>query len=323
MDFLRLIRYKNLLMVLLTMVLTKYALIDSIFFSDISFKNYTLIHTTYLGITLTHYQFILFAFSILCITAGGYIINDIFDTETDKINKPLKVIIDTSISKKKAWALYYFTNILGFLLGTYLSFTTENNLYSFFFLGTILALFLYSKYLKKTLFIGNLLVSAFLGLVVFITVIFNEPKAHNSNLLEVISNMATSIRLLLIMITYIVFSVLTNLIREIIKDIEDINGDLKIKAKTLPILFGRKRAAKVAFFFSAILLVFLLIILQSLVKEYLLLSYGILFILLPLLYFMYKLWFSESKKEFSQLSNLMKVIMLFGILSMVLFKFNS
>ncbi|AUC23083.1 hypothetical protein BTO15_13705 [Polaribacter sejongensis] len=320
MDFLRLIRYKNLLMVLLTMVLTKYALIDSIFFSDLSFKNYTLIHTTYLGITLTHYQFIIFAFSILCITAGGYIINDIFDIETDKINKPLKVIIEKSISKKKAWILYYSSSILGLFLGIYISFTTGNSLYSFFFIGTILALFLYSKYLKKTLFIGNLLVSVLLGLVLFITILFNEPKAHNSNLLEVISNTATSFRLLFIMITYIIFSVLTNIIREIIKDIEDINGDLKIKAKTLPILFGRKRASKVAFFFSAILLVFLLIVLQSLISDYVLLTYGILFILLPLLYFMYKLWISESKKEFSFLSNLMKVIMLFGILSMVLFK---
>ncbi len=320
MDFLRLIRYKNLLMVLLTMVLTKYALIDSIFFSDLSFKNYTLIHTTYLGITLTHYQFIIFSFSILCITAGGYIINDIFDIETDKINKPLKVIIEKSISKKKAWILYYSSSILGLFLGIYISFTTGNSLYSFFFIGTILALFLYSKYLKKTLFIGNLLVSVLLGLVLFITILFNEPKAHNSNLLEVISNTATSFRLLFIMITYIIFSVLTNIIREIIKDIEDINGDLKIKAKTLPILFGRKRASKVAFFFNAILLVFLLIVLQSLINDYVLLTYGILFILLPLLYFMYKLWISESKKEFSFLSNLMKVIMLFGILSMVLFK---
>ncbi|QVY66527.1 geranylgeranylglycerol-phosphate geranylgeranyltransferase [Polaribacter sp. Q13] len=308
-------------MVLLTMVLTKYALINSIFFSHISIKNYTLIHTKYLGITLTHYQFTLLAFSILLITAGGYIINDIFDIDADKINKPLKVIIGASISKKKAWILYYATSILGLLLGSYVSFTTENSAYSFFFLGTILSLFLYSKYLKKTLLIGNLIVSVLLGLVIFITVLFNEPKANSSNLLEVFSNLGTGVRLLLIMITYIVFSILTNLIREIIKDIEDINGDLKIKAKTLPILFGRKRASKVAFFFSAGLLVFLLIVLQSLTNEFVLLIYGIVCILLPLLYFMYKLWIAETKKEFSKLSTLMKIIMLFGIVSMLLFRF--
>ncbi len=320
MDFLRLIRYKNLFMVLLTMVLTKYALIDSIFFSNISFKNYTLIHTTYTGITLTHYQFTLLTFSVLLITAGGYIINDIFDIDTDKINKPAKLIIGNSITIKKAWFLYSFTSLLGLFIGSYVSITTENTEYIFIFLGTILALFLYSKYLKKTFLIGNLVVSILLGLVIFITVLFNEPKPHSSNLLEVMSNIGTGIRLLLITVTYIVFSVLTNFIREIIKDIEDINGDLKIKAKTLPIIFGRKRASKVAFFFSAILLVFLLIVLQSLKEDILLLGYGIVFILFPFLYFMYQLWISETKKDFSKLSSLMKIVMLFGILSMVLFK---
>ncbi len=320
MDFLRLIRYKNLFMVLLTMVLTKYALIDSIFFSNISFKNYTLIHTTYSGITLTHYQFTLLTFSVLLITAGGYIINDIFDIDTDKINKPTKVFIGDSISRKNAWFLYALTSILGLFLSIYVSITTENTEYIFIFLGTILVLFLYSKYLKKTLLFGNLVVSILLGLVIFITVLFNEPNAHSSNLLEVISNLSTSFHLLATAIIYIIFSILTNFIREIIKDIEDVNGDLKIKAKTLPILIGRKRASKVAFFFSAILLVFLLIVLQSLKEDYLLLGYGIVFILLPFLYFMYKLWISETKKDFSILSSLMKIVMLFGILSMVLFK---
>ncbi|AUC84213.1 hypothetical protein CW731_02375 [Polaribacter sp. ALD11] len=318
-SFLKLIRYKNLFMVLLTMVLTKYALLNSMLFSNISFKNYTLIHTTYSGINSTHYQFITLTFSILLITAGGYIVNDIFDIEADKINKPTKVIIGKSISTKSAWFLYYSTSFLGLFLGCYLSFTIKNNGYCFIFLGTILLLFLYSKFLKKTLLIGNLLVAVLLGLVIFTTVLFNEPKSNSNTIFEVISNFGTSISLLLTTITYIVFSLLTTFIREIVKDIEDVNGDLKIKAKTLPILFGRKRASKVAFFFSAILLVFLLIVLQSLKEKYLFLIYGIVCLLFPLLYFMHKLWSSETKKDFSTLSNLMKTIMFFGILSMLLF----
>ena len=322
MDFLKLIRYKNLLMVLLTMVLTKYALINSFFFSNISFKNYTLNYSKYLELTLTHFQFTILVFSTLLITAGGYIINDIFDIETDKINKPTKIILEKSISKKQAWIYYYLTSFTGLFLGFYLAITTKNIEYSFIFLATFILLFLYSKYLKKTLLIGNLLVSVLLGLVIFITVLFNEPKAHTSNVLEAINNFGTSIHFFFTMIIYISFSVLTNVIREIIKDIEDINGDLKIKAKTLPIVLGRKRASKVAFFFSAVLLVVLLVVLQSLKEEYLLLFYGLIFILLPLLYFMYKLWISKTKKDFSKLSNLMKLIMLFGILSMILFKFR-
>ena len=120
---------------------------------------------------------------------------------------------------------------------------------------------------------------------------------------------------------YIFFSFATTLIREIIKDIEDINGDLKIKAKTLPIVIGRKRASHVAFFFSCILLLFLFFVVQFIRNETIFLIYTFFFILLPLLYFMYKLWFSNSKKDFSELSSTMKSIMFFGILSMLLFKF--
>ena len=98
-SFLKLIRYKNLLMVLLTLVLTKYAIIDSL----IS--------------TISDFQFILLVISILYITAGGYVINDVFDIEADKINKPSKVYIGLSISKKKALVSYFMLTIIGLIIG--------------------------------------------------------------------------------------------------------------------------------------------------------------------------------------------------------------
>jgi 4-hydroxybenzoate polyprenyltransferase len=121
---------------------------------------------------------------------------------------------------------------------------------------------------------------------------------------------------------YLGFAFFTTLIREIVKDIEDVNGDLKIKAKTLPIVIGRKRASKVAFFFSSILLVSLLVMLQFLKNELLFLAYSILFIVTPLLYLMFKVWKAATKKEFSQASNILKLILFFGIVSMVLFLIN-
>ncbi|MGJ8743196.1 UbiA family prenyltransferase [Polaribacter sp.] len=309
-------------MVLLTMILTKYALIDSIFFSDISFQNYYLIHTTYLGITLTHYQFIIFACSILCCVAVGYIVYAIYNVEATKINNPKKVIIGNSISKKKAWFYFYITSFLGLMLGISVSFSSANIEYSFIFLGLILLLFLYAKYLKKILIIGNLLHSIFLSLVLCITVLFNEPHVQNSNLLEVISNIGTGIYLLIIVLTYITFIVLTSFIKVNIKNIININGDIKIKAKTMAILLGRKRASKVAFFFSCILFIFLLIVLQFSKNEPLFLLFEIVFILFPLIYFMFQLYVAQRKKEFIKLHNQITVIMLFGILSMILFKFT-
>jgi 4-hydroxybenzoate polyprenyltransferase len=121
-------------------------------------------------------------------------------------------------------------------------------------------------------------------------------------------------------IIYSFFVFLITLITVIIKDIENVNGDLKIKAKTLPIVLGRKRASEVAFFFSCGLTVYVLIILQNIKNETIFLVYLIVLILLPLLYFMYKLWFSETKKDFNKLSRIIKLITFFGLLSMLLFK---
>ena len=103
-SFLKLIRYKNLLMVALTMVLTKYALIDS-----------------YVVAAFSNIEFSILLSSVLFITAGGYIINDIFDIEVDKINKPDKVIITQQISEKYGWIFYSILNFIGLLLGVYLS----------------------------------------------------------------------------------------------------------------------------------------------------------------------------------------------------------
>lgn len=298
LSFLKLIRYKNLIMVLLTMVLTKYALITS-FTKEAN---------------LSSLEFLILSISVISITAGGYIINDLFDITADKINKPNKIFIEKSISKKKAKNSYLILTFVGLILGVYLSIINLNNTTLLLYFITVTSLYFYSKYLKKTVLLGNLMISILIVLPIFMVVSLN-----NSSITDFIND--SYMELNNIIFLYLIFAFFTTLIREIIKDIEDVDGDVKIKAKTLPILFGRNRATKVAFFFSGILLIFLLLILQYLKTDMLFLVYGIVFILLPLLYFMYKLWVSESKKNYSKLSNLMKVIMFFGILSMLLFKF--
>ncbi|WP_157663264.1 geranylgeranylglycerol-phosphate geranylgeranyltransferase [Polaribacter sp. SA4-12] len=294
-------------MVLLTMVLTKYALIHSFLKSSY----------------LSDFEFSILTLSVLLITAGGYIINDIYDVEADKLNKPNKIFIDKTISKKSAWKSYFLLTFLGLILGVFLSISKLLPFHSLYFFITIIGLYFYSKHLKKQILIGNILVSFFCFLAIYMVYVFDfyvDKETFVENIsIETIHNLQFGKTFLKF---YFIFSFLTTLIREIIKDIEDVNGDLKLKAKTLPILFGRKRASKVAFFFSCILFLLILIefqIIQLQSNYYIFLSYVILFLLLPLLYFMYKLWFSKSKKEYSKLSSKMKIIMLFGILSMLLF----
>lgn len=299
MDFLRLIRYKNLLMVLLTMFLTKYALIDS------------QIQPT----SLTNFHFFLLSFSVFLITTGGYLINDIFDRNTDAINTPNRLYIGKIISLKEVKYLYLFVSLLGFLLGLYLSIITDSLCLIWIYLFCVFSLFFYSYYFKKSILLGNILVSILCSLTILLTYLFHIK--FSTGFFGGRSSLHT------IVIGYSFFAFLTTLVREIIKDIEDVHGDLKIKATTLPIVIGRKRASKVAFLFSCVLLVFIFLFLQFYRNKYLFLGYGILFILIPLLYFMSKLWFSESKKDFSKLSTLLKIIMLLGIISMLLFKIEN
>ena len=297
-SFLKLIRYKNLFMVLLTMVLTKYALLDSLI----------------PNIEFSHFNFFLFAISILLITAYGYTINDLFDITADQINKPKKVFINKYISYNSAIYFSVLLGTMGFFLGLYISYNNNKTYLINYYLFSIVILYLYSFSLKKIAFLGNLVVSLLCGFPILI-LYFLITGLGLTELNEVI-NLDFPI------VAYSLFAMSTTFIREIIKDIEDIDGDLKINAKTLPIIIGRKRASKVAFFFTSLLLFFLIIVLQFLQNDYVFLCYGILFLIFPVINFMSKLWNAQSKKDYSKLSALMKIIMFFGILSMLFFKFK-
>lgn len=170
-SFLKLIRYKNLLMVLLTMVLTKYAIINS--FTS----------------TISDFQFILLLISVLLITASGYVINDVFDVQADKINKPTKVYIDVTISKKNALIFYKITTLIGLTLGVYTAYLKGNLSYSIFFIVSIVLLYWYSKKLKRVAVIGNLVTSFLVALTLFIVYVFEIKNTTTaSNLFEEIAN---------------------------------------------------------------------------------------------------------------------------------------
>ncbi|MEQ6123985.1 geranylgeranylglycerol-phosphate geranylgeranyltransferase [Pseudotenacibaculum sp. MALMAid0570] len=310
-SFLKLIRYKNLLMVLLSMILTKYALID--YFLPESY--------------LSNLEFSLLSLSVLLITAGGYIINDIFDIEADEINKPSKVFIGRTISKRKAWLSYVFSTVIGLSIGIFLSFQKYVFDHSFFFIGVTLALFLYSKFLKKIALIGNLLIAFLCSLVIYLTYSFdfrvnsdnflNQYNYTDLSIEEFFAFSKISIRF------FIQFSFIMTFLREIIKDIEDIDGDYNKNYKTLPIVFGKIRTRNSIIILSIIAFLYLSLFVYIFYEAFGLypLTIATIIIQIAFLYFIYKLWNSITKKQFHELSNLIKLIMLAGILSMGLFKF--
>lgn len=309
MNFLRLIRYKNLIMVLLTMVLTKYALIHSI--SQSSFLSTSI--------------FAIVCLSILCLTAAGYIVNDILDVKADLVNKPEKVFIGTSISIKKAWVLYSFLSVIGILCCVYVLHSQQLSYhYLTAYVGTSLLLLLYSSHLKKLPVIGNLLIAGFCATIIYILYLLDDTNEQVHGFWNNFNKIFGDIVLHVMIVYYIVFSFITTLIREMIKDIEDVDGDYTMKMKTLPILIGRKRARNAVIGLSLVFILLLLLVIKSFLEAsdgIILGLYFLVFILFPFVYFTYLLWSARTKKQFHFLSNLMKLILFFGILSMILFTF--
>ncbi len=306
-SFLKLIRYQNLLMVLLTMILTKYALI----------------HYLFPQAGLTNFDFALLSMSVLFITAGGYIVNDIYDVDVDKINKPKKVIVTTSISKRNAWVLYSIFSLVGLGLGVYLSIDKHLYNYIIFFIATTLGLFVYSVYFQKIPLIGNVLVATLCAFVIYVTKVFDLSMSGEAfdNAFEKLTPIKLSFWLLLYYF-FLRISFGITLIREILKDIEDINGDYNGRYQTLPILLGIKRTRNLVIFLSILLFLYTILVAWATIHfDFLVVTYTLFGISFLQLSFIYKIWSANSKKEFSQLSNLLKIIMLLGILSMGLFKF--
>tara|TARA_R110002050_G_scaffold229535_2_gene365156 strand:+ start:6867 stop:7784 length:918 start_codon:yes stop_codon:yes gene_type:complete len=299
-SILNLIRWKNLLMIALLQYLIKYALLGPFGAS----------------MTLTDFEFLLLILATIFIAAAGNVINDIYDVETDFINKPKSIIIGKTISEKTAYNLFIILNVLGVALGFYVSHAiNRSELFSLFVIISVL-LYVYASYLKQTFLIGNIIVSALVALSIIIVGIFE--------LFPAITNQNQGIQLVFfrILLDYALFAFILNFLREIVKDIEDIDGDNKTGMRTLPIVIGRERASKVLFAFSLVpLAIIIYYINTTLYKQPIVVVYFLIFIVAPLIFISIKTLTAKSKKEFHTISNLYKLVMLFGILSILLYKF--
>jgi 4-hydroxybenzoate polyprenyltransferase len=299
-SFLKLIRWKNLLLIALIQVLIKYAL----------FQPFNI------DVTLNGFGFSLLVIATLCIAAAGNIINDIYDIDTDLINKPEKVIVGKSISEPKAFNLFLVLTIIGVCIGFYLSNLIDKTGFAAIFIFTSALLYVYSTSLKQTILVGNIVVSVLVAMSIIIVGLFD--------LLPVITpqNQQTQLIMFKILIDYALFAFMINLLREIIKDIEDIEGDTKANMRTLPIVIGKNRATKVLFILSFIpLIAVVYYVITFLYNKQIVVGYFLLFIVAPLLYFTIKIFNAKTKKELHLLSNLLKLIMLFGVLSLLLYKY--
>lgn len=302
--FLNLIRWKNLLMIALVQILIKYALLLPFY------------ETHGVITTLTPLAFFLLVFATLCIAAGGYIINDVYDIEADLVNKPGEVIINKHITEKRALTLFIVLNIIGVGIGFYLSNGIGKSGYFVLFFIASALLYIYSSFLKQIPLIGNIVVSLVVALSILLVGIFELLPVVDDN------NREIQITFFKIIMDYALFALMINFIRELVKDIEDVDGDHKAGMQTLPIILGRERTGKIVFFLSLFpLLSVIYYITTYMFKQQLVVGYFLALVIAPLIYISIKLFSAEQKSHYKHISLMLKLVMLTGVLSILLYNF--
>lgn len=302
--FFKLIRWKNLIMIALVQYLIKYALLLPFFESH--------------GVltTLKPFGFSILVIATVLIAAGGYVINDIYDIETDKVNKPDKVIVGNHISEKNALTLFIILNVIGVGLGFYLSNGIGKSGFFVIFIIASALLYIYSSYLKQMLLVGNIVVSLVVSLSILLVGVFELLPAITE------ANRPVQITFFKIILDYAIFAFMINLVRELVKDIEDIDGDYKAGMQTLAIVLGRERASKIVFIISLIpLLAVVYYIITNLFKQTEIVGYFLILVIAPLIYVSIKLFGAEQKSHYNHISLILKLVMLTGMLSLLLYKF--
>ena len=244
---------------------------------------------------VSHQEKVLFLIilSFTLMAAAGYILNDYYDLKTDKINKPQRVIITHSVSKKSALIGTTFCSILSIDISFEISF-----LMGIFCMGYIGMLWWYSFFLKRTPFWGNLCIATLSGGSIFILSVYYKVSTFTIYLFSL-------------------FSFFISLIRELIKDIEDIKGDSACSYKTLPIIWDIKKIKMVLY----ILIGTFLVLIGIAIAYFQIKEIKIYFILLSLfmMYFIFYVYKAHLQKDFHRLSFFSKLIIMSGILAMFLF----
>ncbi len=270
-------------------------------------------------LSLADWQYCLLVLSTVLIAAGGYVINDIFDQGTDSENRHGRTIIGSSISESMGYNIYVALTVAGVGIGFYLSNVILKPSFATIFILIASLLYIYATSLKQMFLVGNIIVAFLLSFSVIIIGIFDlYPATYEGNQKE----MGV---LFSILIDYAVFAFILNFIREIVKDLEDVNGDYNQGMNTLPIILGVQRTTKVVFGLSFVPLIILLYYTNQYFASnnlYLATIYSLLTLVGPLLFFTIKSWPAKTRKEFHLLSLVLKIVLLFGILSISVVAYN-
>ena len=303
MTYLRLARWPNLLIIGLIFLLAKTQLVDPI--AELS------------GVVscISDLHWILLALATMFIAASGNVVNDIFDQNIDFHNKPGRIIVGNTISEEKAWNFYYALGSIGLGAGMFLCWDLGNISNSLIFMLSAGGLYFYSYSYKRQFLIGNLVVAFLAGLVPFLPLYIQMMCTPD---------LWMELPWAPVLVALAFFSFLTTLIREIIKDMEDIKGDQLLKCTTLPIVLGVK-VTKVIVVALVMLLMSSIVSLQTVWyadDNRLMFWYFLVAVQLPAAAIILQVMMGKTSKDFRLASKLSKVLMVGGILSLIVFRWT-
>lgn len=312
--FARLVRWPNLVFIALTQVLFFFCIVQPEFHEASKIPN---LEPPYIWWMIL---------SSVLIAAAGYIINDYFDLNIDRINKPDKLVVERVIRRRWTIIWHLAFSITGVLIGIYIDWKTNVRFLGLANLACVVLLFVYSISLKKKLLSGNVLISLLTAWTIFV-ITWCE--------LNQLSRSYTGFdaeRIIKWAFVYGGFAFIISLIREVIKDMEDIEGDRKYGCKTMPIVWGLNVSKTYAAVWLVVLIAAIGVLIVYIMRFlfaggtawwWLSMIYPVLLILLPLAWIFKRLFRAQSAAEFHQLSSMVKLVMLTGILSIIFLKFYN
>ena len=310
--FLKLIRAVNLLIIALSLSLFYYLILLPV-------------HRNILQTTLVPFgnkEFVLFVLSVVLLAAGGNVINDYFDFEADKEFKPGRPLAQGLMSLDAAMYLHMFLVFAGIGLGFYLGWNNGNFHLGYLYVVTALLLYVYSAFLKKIPLAGNIVVAGLSAFVFVLLIIFEADYLrliHASHLFE--STPYAFAVILEQMKFYAGFAFATSLARELVKDIEDHEGDAAYKVDTFAVQYGDTAAKWLSIGIMAALVSGLGYYMfnfyrSGAIKDMLYLAFVV---VLPVIVTMVMTAIARQPKDYARISNMLKLIMLLGILSIPAF----
>lgn len=308
-NYLKLIRIQNLLMVPLTMYLLHYGIVEPAL--D---YGYSISLAYQLTPKLSNLQFAVLALINVFLGGAGYVINDYFDRKIDTVNRPEKVIVGKIIHRRFAIILHWVLNGLAVLLSVYLAYTLKKPLVVLVYVMIAGVFWLYSTTYKHQFLIGNLIVAAGTAMIPFQMAYF-ELTALVQYYGDIMAQNGMSFKVLFYWLgAFALFAFLTNFVREIVKDMEDFEGDASYGSNTIPVVLGINTAKIIVSVLTFSIVLLLAYFFFRFLGDYLSGYYLGLFVALPLLAVSVLIFFSGTVKHYHRISILIKIIMLTGIL---------